>query len=177
MKIGKTRLDVVFGDITGQDTEAIVNPANDMLWYGGGVSSTIRKAGGESLETEAMAKAPAEKGSAVVTGGGNLSRWIIHAVISGQDLTTGEDVIGSAAEAVMKRADEIRCASLAIPLIDTAGYGVEIHVAAGIVVDRVVDYLVREKSHIERVVFVEHDTDLRGVYDTALHEKFSSHGR
>ena len=68
MKIGKTRIDVVDEPITGLETAGIVNPANDMLWMGGGVSAEIRKAGGESIEQEAIAQAPAEIGSVVVTG-------------------------------------------------------------------------------------------------------------
>ncbi|MCD6308535.1 MAG: hypothetical protein J7M24_06020, partial [Candidatus Latescibacteria bacterium] len=100
---------------------------------------------------------------------------VIHAVISGQDLVTTKKAVGAAANAVMKRADEIGCRSLAIPLIDTAGFGIEVHVAAGIVVDRTVDFLVNGKSRIERVVFVEHGENLRGIYDTALHGKFTIH--
>ena len=91
MKIGKTHVEVSGEKIAKLDVNGIVNPANNMLWMGGGISSEIRKAGGKSIEEEALNKAPAETGDAVVTGAGDLkARWIIHAVISGQDLTVNE---------------------------------------------------------------------------------------
>ena len=60
MKIGKTRIEVIGDSLSGLEVAGIINPANDMLWMGGGISAGIRKAGGDSIEKEAVGKAPAE---------------------------------------------------------------------------------------------------------------------
>ena len=177
MKVGKTRLQVLFGDITSTHVDAVVTPANNMLWTGGGISAKIHKAGGKTIEKEALTKAPAEIGTAVVTGGGNLkARWVIHAVICGQDLTTDEQSIGGAARACCAKADEINARSIALPLLDTAGYGMEVHLAARIVVDETIQYLVSENSSLERIVYVEYEETLRDIFKKTLHEKFTKHG-
>jgi len=176
MKIGRTKLEVISGDITKLDVDAVVIPANDMLWTGGGVSALIRREGGASIEVEAMTKAPAPMGSAVVTGAGDLpARRVIHAVISGQDLVTSENNVRSAVGSSLAKADETKSLSVAVPLLDSASFDVEIHVAANIIVDEAVNYLLAKKSGLERIVFVEHDTALKGIFDTALHEKFTRH--
>lgn len=174
MKIGRTKLETVSGDITKLAVDAIVNPANTMLWTGGGISARIRHEGGASIETEALSKAPAAIGSAVVTTAGTLpSKHVIHAVICGQDLATDENAIRSATEASLKKADAMHLSSLAIPLIDSASFDVEIHVAARSIVDVAVRYLVDMKTTLDRVVFVEHDEELRGVFDSALNDVFT----
>ncbi len=174
MKIGKTRIDVIVGDIAAMDTAAIVTPANDMLWTGSGVSARIHREGGPSIETEALAKAPAAIGSAVATKAGGLkARHVIHAVISGQDLTTDEAKVRAAVRSSLAKADELRCGSLAMPLLDSASFDVEVHVAARIIVDETVNYLLGVKSALERIVFVEDEENLRGLIDTVLREKFT----
>jgi len=176
MKIGKTKLDVVTGDITKLDVNAVITPANNMLWTGGGISAHIRREGGASIESEALAKAPADIGNAVVTGAGDLpARYVIHAVISGQNLATDELSVRSAVRNSLMKADDIHCESVAVPILDSASFDVEIHVAARIIVDETVNYLLEGKSVIKRVVFVEHEETMKGIFDTALHDKFTKH--
>ena len=76
-------LEFVVGDITEQDTDAIVNAANRQLAGGGGVDGAIHRAGGASIMAETRQKYPhgCATGSAVITGAGNLrTRYVIHAV-------------------------------------------------------------------------------------------------
>jgi len=177
MKIGKTKLEIFPGDITKSGTEAVVIPANDMVWTGGEISADVRREGGKAIEDEAMSNAPAEIGSAVVTGAGKLgTRWIIHAVISGQDLSTDEEIVRSAVRACCSKADGIGCRSLAFPILDSSSFDVEIHRAARIVVEEVIGYLLGKRSSIERIVFVEHTEATRGIFYDALHDKFTKHG-
>ena len=176
MKIGKTKLEVYTGGIGKADAVAVVNPANDMLWTGGGISAVLRKEGGKTIETEVMSKAPAAIGTAVLTGAGKLRyKRMIHAVISGQDLSTTEGNIRKAVRASLEKADEVRCSSIAIPLLDSGSFDVEIHVAAKAIVDETVSYLLEHRTGLARIVFVEHDRTMKGVFDTALHEKFTKH--
>lgn len=176
MKIGKTRLEVVGINISELDVEGIVNPANNMLWMGGGISSEIRKAGGDSIETEALKKAPSDIGEAIVTGAGNLkARWIIHAVISGQDLETSEETIRKAVTACLSKANEISCKSLAFPILTLGAHDLEVHVVTNIIVDETVRYLVNEKHSLKYVVFVDRDKDIREIFNRTLLEKFTKH--
>ncbi len=176
MKIGKTRIETTGTSITEVDVEAVVNPANDMLWMGGGVSSLIRKSGGADIENEALKQAPAAIGDAVVTGAGNLSaRWIIHAVISGQDLTATEAAIRKAARSALESAAGIGAKSLALPLLTTGVHDVEVHVDAAMIVDVVVGFLVSETHTLERLVFIAPDEATRSVIKEALMEKFTRH--
>jgi len=67
------------GDLTEEDSEAIVNPANSLMIMGGGVAYAIKKKGGEEIEKEAIKKAPVEIGKAVVTKAGKLkTKHVIH---------------------------------------------------------------------------------------------------
>ena len=155
----------------------IVKPANNMLVLGGGISSEIRKAGGESIEEEALKKAPGVIGEAVVTGAGNLkARWIIHAVIADQDLTASEESIRLATRSCLVKAEEIGCKSLAFPLLCTGTHDLEIHVVIHIMVDETVNYLVNENHSIENVVFFDKEKEIRKIFDKTLMEKFTKHG-
>ena len=176
MRIGKTRLEVVGVSIAELDVEAIVNPANNMLWMGGGISSEIRKAGGDSIETEALEKAPSDIGEAVITAAGNLNaRWIIHAVISDQNLSTSEDAIRKAVTACLLKANEIGCKSLAFPVLALGTHDLEVHIVITMTVEETVKYLVNEKHSLEKVVFVDRDEGIREIFNRALIEKFTKH--
>src|SRR5438093_1355978 len=87
------KLDVVEGDITALEVDAIANAANDRLWMGAGVAGAIKRAGGEEIEREAVAKGPIPLGSAVETTAGRLrARWVLHGAVMGQDLQTSAGV-------------------------------------------------------------------------------------
>ena len=71
------------------DVDAVANAANNELWMGAGVAGALKRAGGEEIEREAIAKGPIPVGEAVATGAGRLSaRWVIHGAVMGQDLRT-----------------------------------------------------------------------------------------
>src|ERR687883_945988 len=86
--------EVVEGDITQLDVDAIANAANDHLWMGAGVAGAIKRAGGVEIEREAVAKGPIAVGDAVATGGGRLkARHVIHGAVMGQDLRTDAELV------------------------------------------------------------------------------------
>ncbi|MFC1692873.1 macro domain-containing protein [Candidatus Latescibacterota bacterium] len=177
MKIGKTHIDVFYGDIAALNVEAVVNPANNMLWIGGGFSGIIRKNGGKSIETEALALAPADIGSAVVTGAGDLkARWVIHAVVSGQDLVVHEESIRKTMGACYSKANEIGCTSIALPMLNARTLDVEIHKAAHLMIEETINYLVNENKTLVSVVFVEYPEEMKDIFKTTLRGMFSHHG-
>ena len=97
-------LEVVEGDIAALDVDAVANAANDRLWMGAGVAGALKRAGGEEIEREAVAKGPIALGDAVATGAGRLpARWVIHAAVMGQDLRTSAEAIASATRRARSR--------------------------------------------------------------------------
>jgi O-acetyl-ADP-ribose deacetylase (regulator of RNase III) len=65
-------IEVVHGDITKLEVDAIVNAANTHLYMGGGVAGAIKRAGGKEIEEEAVKKGPIKIGEAVVTSAGKI---------------------------------------------------------------------------------------------------------
>jgi O-acetyl-ADP-ribose deacetylase len=81
LKINQSILEIIEGDLTQQDTEAIVNAANEQLRVGGGVDGAINRAGGPRIQEEARRIGYCPTGQAVITTGGNLkAKYVIHTV-------------------------------------------------------------------------------------------------
>ncbi len=148
------RIEVVEGDITTLDVEAIVNAANERLAPGGGVCGAIHRAAGPELARACAAIGHCATGDAVITPGFGLkARWVIHAVgpiWHGGGL--GEDqLLASAYRRSLERAAERGVRSLAFPAISTGIYGFPADRAATIAVRTVADFLARHPLP-ERVI-------------------------
>jgi len=160
------RLEVVEGDITQLDVDAIANAANDHLWMGAGVAGAIKRAGGEEIEREAVAKGPVETGSAVATGAGRLgATHVIHGAVMGQDLRTNADLIERTTRSCLELADELCCRSLALPAFGTGVGGFPLDECARIMVADARSY---EPATLERVVFAVFGDEARSAYEAAL---------
>ncbi len=172
VKVGRATIEVVQGDITEQETEAIVNAANSYLWMGGGVAGAIKKKGGQEIESEAISKGPIEVGEAVVTGGGKLkARHVIHAAGMGQDLKTDAEKIGKVTTNSLLRAEEKKISSLAFPAIGTGVGGLSPHESAKAMIDAVIDHLLGTK-YIEKVLFVLFDEHTYKAFHDELMGRF-----
>src|SRR5918995_299344 len=102
------QLEVVEGDIAALEVDAIANAANDRLWMGAGVAGAIKRAGGETIEREAVAKGPIPVGTAVATGAGRLSaQYVIHGAVMGQDLHTNADLVARTTRSCLEVADGV----------------------------------------------------------------------
>ena len=113
-------LTVTLGDITEQDTDAVVNAANNHLWMGAGVAGAIKALGGEEIERAAMKLGPIEPGQAVTTSAGRLkARYCIHAAAMGQDLGTRADLISEATRSALAEAGRLGLDSVAFPALGT----------------------------------------------------------
>ena len=107
-------IEVVEGDITKLELDAITNAANTDLRHGGGVAGAISRAGGPSIQAESDGLAPIDLGAAVATGGGDLpARWVIHAATMHLGGPTSAEAIRAATASALRVADELGARSLA----------------------------------------------------------------
>src|SRR5918911_579299 len=145
------QLGVVGGDIPQLEVDAIANAANNRLWMGAGVAGAIKRAGGEEIEREAVAKGPIEVGDAVATGGGRLrARHVVHGAVMGQDLQTNAELVARTTRRCLEVADELECRSFALRAFGTGGGGSPLEECAEIMVREAPAY---EPQTLERVVF------------------------
>jgi O-acetyl-ADP-ribose deacetylase len=151
----RDRIEIIEGDITKLDVDAIVNPANQMLAPGGGVCGAIHSAAGPELAEACARLGGCETGEAKITPGFRLpAHYVIHAVgpvwAGGE---CGEDVLlASCYRNSLDLATEHGLTSIAFPAISTGIYGFPPDRAAHIAVATVLDSL-RNRPSIGRVVF------------------------
>ena len=161
-----TELEVLDGDITALDVDAIGNAANNRLWMGGGVAGAIKRSGGEEIEREAVQLGPIEVGEAVATSAGRLpARWVVHGAVMGQDLQTNAELIRRTTESCLRVADHLGAESLALPAFGTGVGGFPLEECARIMVTAVRAY---EPSSLKRVVFAVFGADAKPAFDAAL---------
>jgi len=160
------RLEVVEGDITALEIDAIANAANNHLWMGAGVAGAIKRAGGEEIEREAVAKGPIEVGDAIATGAGRLqARYVIHGAVMGQDLRTNPALVRQTTRRCLEVADGLACRSLALPAFGTGVGGFPLEECARIMVDEASSF---EPGSLERVVFAVFGADAERAFRNAL---------
>ena len=160
------KLEVVEGDITALEIDAIANAANNHLWMGAGVAGAIKRAGGEEIEREAVAKGPIEVGDAVATGAGRLqARYVIHGAVMGQDLRTNAALVRQTTRRCLEVADGLACRSLALPAFGTGVGGLPLEECARIMVDEASSF---EPGSLERVVFAVFGADAERAFRSVI---------
>lgn len=164
----KSRIDVILGDITRLDVDAIVNAANSRLAGGGGVDGAIHAAAGRAELSAACAElGGCDPGDAKATPGFALpARWIIHTVGPvWRDGSHGEDsVLASCYVRSVEVAEELGCRSVAFPAISTGVYGFPRERAATVAVDT----LRGLDTTVSRLVLVPFDQETRRLYEDRL---------
>jgi O-acetyl-ADP-ribose deacetylase (regulator of RNase III) len=169
VQINHTTLELVTGDITKLDTDAIVNAANERLAHGGGVAGAISRKGGPAIQRESdewvRQHGRVVTGSAAITSGGRLeARYVIHAVGPIYDSTPrSAELLASAVRAALQLADEHGLKSIALPAISTGIFGYPVEEAAQVMLSAAIAYLSppssppvggkEEGTWLERVVF------------------------
>jgi O-acetyl-ADP-ribose deacetylase len=164
-------IEVVQGDITAQDVDAIVTAANESLLGGGGVDGAIHRAAGRRLAQAGAAIGPCPPGDAMATPAFDLDppvRYVIHAV--GPVWQGGghgeDDLLAACYRRSLEVADELGARSIAFPAIATGIYGFPPRRAAPIAVASIRS----TPSGVERVLLVAYDASTRDLLTAALHD-------
>jgi O-acetyl-ADP-ribose deacetylase (regulator of RNase III) len=174
--LGSTRLELVQGDITEQNVDAIVNAANKALAGGAGVDGAIHRAGGPGIMEECRKIGRCPEGHAVITGGGNLAaRYVIHTVgpIYSPGAYGQEKVLESAYHNSLRVAVDNGVGSIAFPSISTGAYRYPVYDAAITALNTVIRFVENEQHELNLVRFVLFDQGTLQAYGTSL-EKLRS---
>jgi O-acetyl-ADP-ribose deacetylase (regulator of RNase III) len=171
-KVGGCTLELVQGDITTEQVEAIVNAANSRLAGGGGVDGAIHDRGGPDIMRETDERYPdgCPTGSAVISGAGELPmRHVIHAVgpVYRNGATGEAELLASAYRRSLELAVEHCCRSIAFPALSTGAYRYPLDEASRVSLRAVIDFL-REQGRPELVRFVLFDRPAFDAYHDAL---------
>jgi O-acetyl-ADP-ribose deacetylase (regulator of RNase III) len=139
-------LQIVQGDITIEEVDAIVNAANEYLQHGGGVAWAISKRGGATVQKESddwiRKHGPVSHAHPAWTSGGDLpAKYILHAVGPvWADDGTDDAKLAAAVTGSLRVADELKCQSISMPAISTGIFGFPKDRAAGIIFESIKNY-------------------------------------
>ena len=163
-------IEIIRGDITKLDVDAIVNAANRTLLGGGGVDGAIHRAAGPELLAECRTLGGCPPGEAKLTKGYRLpARYVIHTV--GPVWTGGKrgepQVLASCYRNSLRLAVKNRIKTIAFPAISCGAYGYPIREATRIAVETTREFLAADDK-IEKVVFVLWSEDLYEAYRQLL---------
>lgn len=144
LQTGQT-IQIVQGDITIEEVDAIVNAANEYLQHGGGVARIISKKGGATIQNESNAwvlkhgRVPHAR-PAWTSGGLLPTKYVIHAVGPVWGDGDEDNKLESAVMGSLGVADELKCSSIALPAISTGIYGFPKERAAEIIFSAIENY-------------------------------------
>jgi O-acetyl-ADP-ribose deacetylase len=164
------KIDIVRGDITKLDVDAIVNAANTTLLGGGGVDGAIHRAAGLELLEECRALGGCPTGEAKTTRGYSLpARFVIHAVgpvWSGGNRREAE-LLANCYRNSLRLAVENKIRTIAFPAISCGAYRYPISAAAEIAVRTTQDFLATN-DRIDNVIFVAATEEIFAAYQKLL---------
>jgi O-acetyl-ADP-ribose deacetylase (regulator of RNase III) len=170
MKNQDTKIEIIRGDITKLDVDAIVNAANTTLLGGGGVDGAIHRVAGPELLAECRTLGRCQPGQAKITRGYRLpARFVIHTV--GPVWRGGEcdepEILANCYRSSLQLAVKNGLKTIAFPAISCGAYGYPIPEAAQIAVKTTRDFLATEDK-IDKVIFVLWSEDIYDAYRRLL---------
>jgi O-acetyl-ADP-ribose deacetylase (regulator of RNase III) len=161
---GGLTIEILQGDLTRQDVDAIVNAANNDLELGGGVAGAIARAGGPQIQAECRAIGPIEVGDAAITGGGTLAaRFVIHAASMRLGERTSAESLRRSTRRSLEIANQRGLRSIAFPAVGTGIARFPLDECARIMLQELVAHS-RSASTIREVRFVLFGADAEAAF-------------
>lgn len=176
------KIEVVQGDITRMQVDAIVNAANERMLGGGGVDGAIHDAAGDQLLKACKAIPEVSPGVRCPTGESRITpgfelpaKYVIHTAgpIYRGGTRGGEELLASCYRSAVRLATEHKLKSLAFPAISCGVYGYPLDEAAKVAVETLLECLA-EGATVNRVVLVAFDEETAAALQTALDEQHGS---
>ncbi|KAA3646178.1 MAG: macro domain-containing protein [Chloroflexi bacterium] len=173
-------LELVQGDITTEQVDAIVNAANSQLAHGGGVAAIIANKGGPVINEESRAwvqqHGPVSHTQPAYTSAGDLPcKYVIHAV--GPVWGDGDEdaKLSAAVKGSLSKADELELKSIAFPAISTGIFGFPKARAARVIYQAIGDYFAKNgSSGVKQVRITLFDQETTDVFTEIWQESFST---
>jgi O-acetyl-ADP-ribose deacetylase len=165
-----SRMEIVTGDITRLDVEAIVNAANSSLLGGGGVDGAIHRAAGPELFHECRLLGGCKTGQAKLTKGYRLrARHVIHTVgpVWRGGLSGEPELLAACYRNSLELAAAHNLRTVAFPAVSCGSYGYPAGLAATVALGQVVEFLAGDRT-IERVLFACLPGEVGEAYRSAL---------
>jgi len=172
-------IQLVQGDITTEDVDAIVNAANEHLQHGGGVAWAISKKGGPAIQKESdewiRQHGPVAHSLPAWTSGGLLpTKYVVHAVGPVWGDGDEDNKLAGAVTGSLRVADELKLTSIAMPAISTGIYGFPKERAAKIIFSVIEKYFVENSSSGLKIVkLVLFDQATVDVFIRSWHDKWA----
>ena len=170
-------IQIVQGDITTEDVDAIVNAANEHLQHGGGVAWAISKKGGPTIQKESdewiRQHGPVIHSHPAWTSGGLLpAKYVIHTV--GPVWCDGDEdnKLADAVTSSLRVADELKLSSIAMPAISTGIFGFPKERAAKIIYSTIEKYFDSNKSSLKVVKLILFDQPTVDVFIKSWQDKW-----
>jgi len=173
-RINETVFKIVKGDITEQDTVAIVNAANKRLAPGGGVAGAIHRAAGPGLWMECKKLGGCETGEAKLTGGYRLkAEYVIHTVgpvYSGS--SRDREYLAACYRNSLRLADENNISSISFPAISTGVFAYPVEEAAKVAIETITSVL--EDLSLSEVRLVLYSDEALGIHEKVFKKYMNS---
>jgi len=163
-RVNALSVDVLQGDLTREDVDAIVNAANNDLELGGGVAGAIGRAGGPAIQAECRKIGPIEVGDAAITTGGDLkARYVIHAASMRLGGRTSADGLRRSTRRSLEIAKQKGLRSIAFPAVGTGIARFPLEECARIMLEEAAAHA-RTPTSLEQVRFVLFGRDAEAAF-------------
>jgi O-acetyl-ADP-ribose deacetylase (regulator of RNase III) len=163
----KVTIELLKGDITERETDALVNTANTMLILGSGLGGAIKAKGGVSIAKECAKLGPVKAGEAVITGAGDLKvKYIIHGALTEFDGFIQEENIAKTLLSCLRLANKRRLKSISVPDLSTGIVRFEPERCADILFTALKQFVEKENRHLRLIEIVLWDIETLRIYKT-----------
>ncbi len=167
------KIEIVLGDITEMDVDAIVNAANTDLILGSGVAGAIREKGGPSIQRECDEVGRISLGQVAVTGSGELrTRYVIHAAGMDLGVEVSQESLRAATLNSLLKASELQLKTLAFPAIGTGVGNLPVNECAAIMLGIANEFLNNKETTVEKIYFVLFDENSYQIFKSILKSLF-----